>query len=146
MPLREPFAIYTAASNLEAHLLCGLLRDSGIEAAAIDDVSQVGWWIGGLASQLYRPKVWIERTDIERARLILEEYERQASERRAADRSLDLSTGERIPVTCEACGIQSEFPAAQKGSVQNCPKCQAFVDVGDDQDITGWDETEVDKT
>ncbi len=141
MPLREPFAIYIAASNLEAHLLCGLLMNSGIEAAVIEDVSQVAWWVGGIASQLHTPKVWIERSDIERAKPILEEYERRASERRAADRQDGRSADEPILVACEECGAQSAFPAAQQGSVQNCPKCDAYVDVGDTEEFEEWKET-----
>jgi hypothetical protein len=142
MSLRNPFAVYTAASNLEAHVLCGLLADSGIEAAVVEDVSQMGTWIGGIASQLHIPKVWIERTDIERAKPILEEYERRASERRALERQNDTSAGGALLVTCDECGAQTSFPAAQKGSVRNCPKCGAFVDVGDD----GEEFEEVDET
>lgn len=141
MTLREPVAVYTAASNFEAHLLCGQLIDSGIEAAVVEDVSQVGVWIGGLATQLHKPKVWIERTDVERARPILDEYEHRASERRAADDRKNLTADGPILVTCEECGTQSAFPAVQKGSVQNCPKCDAYVDVGDDLEIEGWNET-----
>ena len=33
-----------------------------------------------------------------------------------------------------------KFPAAQKGTVQNCPHCKAYVDVGDDAGLEGWDE------
>jgi len=85
-------------------------------------------------------KVWIERTDAERARPILAEYEQRTSERRVADRRNDLAASEPILVTCDECGTQSEFPAAQKGSVQNCPKCYAYVDVGEDIEFEGWDE------
>ncbi len=84
MALRDPFAAYTAGSNVEAYLVCGLLQDEGIQAAVIEDVSQVGVWLGGLASQLHKPQVWIERADIEQARPVIEEHER--AQRRAPSR------------------------------------------------------------
>lgn len=140
MALRNPVAAYIAASNMEAHLLKNLLIDAGIEAAVEEDVSQIGVWWGGLASQLHRPKVWIEQADADRAAPVLEEFERQESERRLAERQ-PFTTAERpIRVTCEECGAESEFPTAQQGTVQFCPKCAAYVDVGDDQPGFDWEE------
>jgi hypothetical protein len=40
MPFRDPFAAYNAASNIEAHLVCNLLTEAGIEAVVIEDVSR----------------------------------------------------------------------------------------------------------
>lgn len=138
MALRDPFAAYNAASNVEAHVVCGLLVDAGVEAMVIEDVSQVGVWLGGLVSEIHKPQVWIERADIPRAKPVLDEYERRAAERRGADRT--AATGEPVEVVCEECGKRSNFPAAQAGSVQRCPHCRAYVDVGDDPGPEGWDE------
>lgn len=38
----------------------------------------------------------------------------------------------RVDVRCEECGKETKFPAAERGSVQNCPHCGAYVDVGED--------------
>lgn len=140
MALQDPFAAYTAATNLEAQFLCGLLIYAGIEAMVIEDVSRVGEWMGGTVSEIHRPQVWIERTDIERARPVLTDYEQRAADRRAADHGTSKITGPPVEVVCEQCGKRSEFPAAQLGSVQNCPQCGAYVDVGDDVAFDGWDE------
>ncbi len=87
MSLRDPFAAYTAGSNFEAHLVCGLLQDTGIQAVVIEDVSQVGVWIGGTIAGIHKPQVWIEKADIERARPVLTGRERRGNtERRAAER------------------------------------------------------------
>jgi hypothetical protein len=139
MDLRDPVAAYTAVSNTEAHLICDLLRNAGIPAAAMEDVSGVGLWLGGTLAGIHKPQVWVERADLDRARPVLTEYERQATERRAAER------GEReamppVVVVCEECGKESQFPAAQQGTVQSCPHCHAYVDVGDDVGLEGWDE------
>jgi hypothetical protein len=133
MALQDPFAAYNAASNVEASIVCGLLQDAGIEAMVIEDVSQAGIWVGGFAGEIHKPQVWIERADIDRAKPVLDEYERRAAERRKP------GTGEPIEVTCEECGKKSTFPASQKGTVQTCPHCNAYVDVGDDVGFDGWD-------
>jgi hypothetical protein len=142
MALRDPFAAYNAGSNVEAHLVSGLLQDAGIQAVVIEDVSQVGVWMGGTISELHKPQVWVERADIERARPVLEEYDRRSAERSLAKLDGD---GSPIEVECEKCGKRSEFPASQLGSVQNCPHCLAYVDVGDEVGFEGWDETPEDE-
>jgi hypothetical protein len=139
MALRDPFAAYNAGSNVEAHIVCGLLQDAGIEALVIEDVSQVGVWAGGTVAELHKPQVWIERADIDRARPVLTDYERRSAERRAAERG-EREAGPPVEVVCEECGKRCEFPAAQKGTVQNCPHCRAYVDVGDEVGFEGWDE------
>ncbi len=128
MPLRDPFAAYNASSNLEAHMVCGLLQDAGIEAMAIEDNSQAGLWVGGTLAEIHKPQVWIERSDIERASAILTDYDRRSTER------LSGKQGLAVDVVCEKCGKQSTFPAVQSGTVQNCPHCRAYIDVGDDED------------
>ena len=139
MAFRDPFAAYNAGSNVEAHVVCGLLQDAGVESLVVEDVSAVGWgWAGPLA-EVHKPQVWIERDDIERARPVLTDYERRNAVRRAAERG----GGEAAPpveVTCEECGRRSEFPAAQTGTVQSCPHCRAYVDVGVGVELEGWDE------
>jgi hypothetical protein len=135
MAFRDPFAAYNAANNLEAHLVCNLLNEAGVEAVVIEDVSQVGVWIGGVVSEIHKPQVWIERANIGRAKPVLDEYER-----RMVGQSGESTEGPPVKVTCEECGQISSFPATQKGSVQNCPHCQAYVDVGDEAQIEEWDQ------
>jgi Putative prokaryotic signal transducing protein len=123
MTLQDPFAAYTPRNNLEAHLVCRLLRDAGIEAWAIEDLSsENGTGMGGV------PQVWIERTDIERARPVLIEYDRWNAQRRVAEGGTH-DAGARVEVVCEECGERSMFPAAQTGTTQSCPSCHAYVDV-----------------
>ncbi len=141
MALRDPFAAYNASSNVEAHMICGVLIDAGIEAVVIEETPQPGaWGWAGALSEMHKPQVWIERADIERAVPVLTDYEKRAAERRAADQGTSGVTGPPIEVVCEECGKRSEFPAVQKGSVQSCPHCRAYVDVGDDVGFEGWDE------
>ncbi len=140
MALRDPISAYNASSNVEAHMVCALLLDAGIEAVVVEETPQAGaWgWVGPL-SEMHKPQVWIERADIVRAGPILTDYEKRLAERRAADQGASGEAGPPIEVVCEECGKRSEFPAAQKGSDQNCPHCRAYVDVGDDVGFEGWD-------
>lgn len=45
-----------------------------------------------------------------------------------------------VQVTCEECGKASSFPAAQRGTVQDCPHCGASVDVEADVFSGEWSE------
>ena len=72
MGLRDPVAVYNAANNLEAHLVQQALDAADIEAFVIEDVSQVGAWVGGLMPEIHKPQVWVERADIQRAKPVLE--------------------------------------------------------------------------
>jgi hypothetical protein len=54
------------------------LRDAGIDAVAIEDVSNSGEFGP-------KPQVWINRSDLERARPVLRECDRVLSERRPVE-------------------------------------------------------------
>ena len=75
MTLHDPYKAYAPSSNVEAHLVVGALRDAGIDAVAIEDVSNSGEFGP-------KPQVWINRSDLERARPVLRECDRVLSERR----------------------------------------------------------------
>ena len=137
MAFRDPFAAFNAVSNLEAHFVCAILTDASIGAYVIEDISQVGVWLGGHVAEVHKPQVWIDRIDIERAGPLLAEYDRQNAERRLQKGS-DTEIGEPIVVTCEACGKLSEYPARRKGTVQNCLWCRAYVDVDDEPGSDDW--------
>src|SRR6187200_2178746 len=96
MALRDPVAVYNAASNVEAHLVQNALVSGGVEAHVTEDVSQVGTWAFGLIPELHKPQVWVERADIARAKPILEGYERRSAELR--NREADEETSSRPPV------------------------------------------------
>ena len=135
MALDGPIAAYNAATNLEAQLILNILTAAGIEAAVVADMSPAGFWSFGVLPQIHRPQVWINRPDMDRAKPILEDYMRRADERRTAD-----AAAPPIEVVCEECGKSSSFPGNQNGTVQDCPHCGAFVDVGDEVAFDEWDE------
>jgi hypothetical protein len=124
--MRDPVAVYTAAGNVEAHVVCNALIQSGINATAVEDVSTAGLWMFGVMPQIHKPQVWIERCDVDQAKAVLDEYERRIATQRQA-----LEASDPIYVTCEECGERSSYPATQRGTVQDCTHCYAFVDVDD---------------
>ncbi len=123
MPLRDPISAYNANNNLEAHWVCEVLLQAGIESQVVEDNSQVGLWLGGTLPEIHKPQVWIERTEADRAAPILADFDRRSSQRNHA------KSGSPIEVQCEHCGQQTVFPVALKDSVQRCSHCHTFVDV-----------------
>jgi len=125
LAFREPLAAYNAATNLEAHMVCDLLLEAGIDAMVIEDVSQVGVAVTGMIAEIHKPQIWIERADAERAGPILAEYERKGAERRSG-------AGEAIYATCDECQKRSAFPGSMRGMVETCPHCGGYLDVEPD--------------
>jgi hypothetical protein len=125
MSLKNPVAVYTAASNLEAHLICNVLNDAGLEAYCLEDGNMAGFSMLGAMPEIHRPQVWVEQEDVERAQPVLLDYEMRQAERRAAEAATSLP----IRIVCEECGQQNLFDYELHGSVQTCVHCGAYVDV-----------------
>lgn len=138
MALRDPIALYTAVTTLEASVLCQILTSSGIEAHVVEDVSISGQWTFGLLPQIHKPQVWIERADVAAAQPIITSYERAE-----AGKTAQHNDDAPIKVVCEECEKELEFPATQRGALETCVHCGAYVDVGE-VEMEGWDDDEPD--
>ncbi|TWU11331.1 hypothetical protein CA54_01370 [Symmachiella macrocystis] len=142
MALNDPVAVYNAAKNTEAQNVCFALEQSGIEAHIIEDVSPGGMWAFGTLPEIHKPQVFVEKTDVERAVPIIEEFEQTQCKRRG-EGSDDAAVSETVEAECEGCGRRTEFPAAKIGTVETCPHCGEYLDVGgDDDDEFDWSEEE----
>lgn len=128
MPLKDPIAAYNAASNTEAAVVQRFLESLGVEAFAVEDNSLVGHWMFGNLPEIHKPQVWINRSDAERAAELLTEFERGKTERDAERKAEEPKT---ITAQCEDCGKSTQFPGSLNGTVQDCPHCGSFVDVGE---------------
>lgn len=133
MALKHPVAVYTASSNLEAHVICEMLREAEIEAAVVEDESRAAAWMFGNLPGIHKPQVWVEETDVERVRPLLAEFERRQSAEGSA-----VVEGAPILVVCEECRETTTFDASRRGHVEDCSHCGAYVDVGE-PDADGWD-------
>src|SRR4051794_17394034 len=103
-------------------MICRLLQESGVEAFAGEDVSTAGLWLGGTVPGIFGAGVFVSRADAERALDVIRAQERLVAERSTAE-------GAEVEATCEECGKKASFPAAQRGTVQDCPHCGAMIDV-----------------
>ncbi len=135
MALVDPVKIYVGTSNVQAQMICRLLEASGVEAFASEDCSPYGLWLGGTVAGVFDAGVFVSRADADRAIAIIREQERLEIER-------SRSRGAELETTCEECGQSITFPAAQRGTVQDCPHCGAFLDVGGTEPSGDWDESE----
>jgi len=133
MDLKDPVVVYTAASNLEAHVIVDMLTNNGISAHAVEDQSAVSLWQLGTISQFHKPKVWVDRSRAKDAAELIAEFEDKRNDRRQP-----ATSDETISSQCEECMQASDFPAAQNGTTQDCPHCGAFMDVGD----LKWDDAD----
>jgi hypothetical protein len=117
MAFQNPVAVYNASSNVEAQLLRSLLAEAGIEAFAIDDVSQAGAWVFGLLPEIHKPQVWVDRENVERAKIFIEDYDRHSGPEASNPQS---------PAYCYSCG------EAVEPGVPACPACGNALDWSDD--------------
>jgi hypothetical protein len=135
MELHDPVVVYTAADNAEAAHVCQMLTDAGIEAYFMADDPTTAGTALGLMPQIHKPRVWVDRQDVERAQPLLLEHERRVQERREGR---DQREGEPVVVTCDRCGERAAFPPEQRGTVQSCPSCGGYLDVGEEGHPEGW--------
>lgn len=126
MNLKDPIVAYVAEGNIEAHQIVDWLRSNGINAYAVEDNSGASLWALGPISQFHKPKVWVDKSDSHKAGLLLVQFEVRKNARRKG-----LDTAPPIESTCEECGETSAFAASLNGTTQDCPKCHAYMDVGE---------------
>lgn len=137
MPLDDPLALCTAANLPQARLLCSLLEQSGIRARVVEEVVPGEEPAGGLLPAILQPRLYVDRSLVHRAQQVLLAHARQAVDRRA-----NPPANGPIVIACEECGESSAFPGSTWGSVQTCPHCQAFMDIGEPDDLEGWETPE----
>jgi hypothetical protein len=118
----DPVAFYTAQNDAEAQLLANALLALGVKAHVKE-----GAWTGRT-----RVQVWVDRADIDKAKPVLDDFERHQAQRRIGGAD-EATAGPPLELVCEKCGRSATFPAAQRGSVQDCPHCGAYLDVGQDE-------------
>jgi ribosomal protein S27E len=121
MPYRDPSCVFVAENFGHADVVAGWLGAQGVSAEVMNRQT-----MGGLVSPLLTSSVGIEvwvldPTQAREAIRLLGEH--------AVERFTNKPTGQPLKVVCEDCGKASIFPGNQSGTVQNCPHCNAFLDV-----------------
>lgn len=141
MAISNPIAIYNAEDNIEAQLLCQHLEDNGVEAYAVMDEAVTGLWAFGKLPEIYKPQIWIDKSNREVAVTVLSEHEAELIKRRRASKARDRG-GDTIDAICEECGQTSTFAATKKGTTQDCQHCGAYMDVGEVEEFTEVPDTD----
>jgi hypothetical protein len=131
MAISDPVRVFRAATNMQAHLLCGYLEQNGIETHVLED-NPTHEWLFGLLPQVHKPEVCVDRCHVDDARSLVETFELE--ERQRNSQIISALQSEPVAVDCEECGKKSTFPASQLGTLQECSHCGAYVDVGEPAD------------
>jgi hypothetical protein len=128
---RDPRCVYVANSVGDADIVANWLGDAGIAAQVMDRSTLGGldgltpWSPLGISARGI--EVWV--LDAGNAGRALQLLEEQRAERAAR---LDANSDSApVSAVCEECGEISVFPAKQRGTVQNCPYCESYIDVED---------------
>jgi hypothetical protein len=118
---RDPKCVFVASNFGQAAIVAGWLEEHGIPADVMN-----GELVGGLGVPLLAGATGVEVRVVDAAQapeaiLLLGEH--------AVELLFNKQTGPPLEVLCEECGQTSTFPGQQRGSVQNCPHCNAHLDV-----------------
>ena len=107
-------------------MVAAYLEQEGIASHVMEDVSYISVTWAGTASQLVRPRLFVSRSDAERAVALIVEYERRQRPRTQPPGH----TTELVRADCGSCGREVSFPSAKEGTIQPCPACHEYMDVG----------------
>ncbi len=130
MVYRDPRCVFVSNNVGEAQVVATWLQAQGIDAEAMN-LSTLGGFEGltilspggtGTAGI----EVWVHNPDQapEAIALLTEHQERLAAEAAHAPQGPAF-----IDVVCEECGKRTTFPGKDRGSVETCPHCSAYLDV-----------------
>jgi len=127
---REQCCVFVGESFAEAETVAAFLNSEGVPASVIDPSAVGGMeglslMAGASAGGL---EVWVRNpTAAPYARQLLADHVSELHTSRERQTGL-------IQVDCEECGAMVKFPAEKAGTVQECPNCQAYLDVPDPDD------------
>jgi len=104
----------------EADIIATWLADRGIEAQVVDR-DNPGVLAFGLTDAEGIAICVTDEETAKKAQALLEEHDRE--------RAAQAESEGQVELACEECGAVSTFPASQRGTVQECSECGAYVDV-----------------
>ena len=130
MEFQKPSLAYTAEDNIEAQSVAQMLIANNVAAYAVEDNAGASLF-GSLTQD--NPKVFVEEADLQKALELVAQF---TENKVAASKSESEAPARPILAECEECNASSVFPGEANGTTQICPKCQAYMDVGD----LGWGE------
>ncbi len=132
MTYRDPRCVMVADSFGAAAVVVSWLEKHDIQAEVMNQSTSEALsaiYVGGVSSNGI--EVWVlDSEQVPRAIELLAEQEMLRTTRTAARQAI----GEPIDALCEDCGTATTFPPEMAGTVQDCPNCGAYLDVGEEED------------
>jgi hypothetical protein len=114
MVLDEPVKVYDAWNSLQAQFLHDLLADRGVSARVASDAIET--LSGKIPFQKATCPVWVMAADLQRARVIVAEYEDRLAGRVSADaesaRPYCYHCGQPVEAgrsSCPSCGLELDW-------------------------------------
>jgi hypothetical protein len=121
MPYRDPRCVFVAGNFGQADVVAAWLQGHGIPAEVMNRET-MGGFVSPVLMGVTGVEVWVmDPASASEAIRLLGEH--------ALELVTQKPTGLPVEVVCEECGNTSTFPAEERGSVQNCPHCGAYLDV-----------------
>jgi hypothetical protein len=119
----EPVVIRRTATVEEAQIIVAWLDEQGVEAVVVDQANP-GVFAFGVTDIEGIAIAVPDEESARRAESILAEHDREHAEATLPDTSI-----ERVDVVCETCKSTTTFTGEQRGTVQECSECGAYLDV-----------------
>lgn len=116
---RDLSCVYRARDVGEGDILVAWLAEQGIAAMVKNRFMAGTLQVSQIVAPLGIEVCVIDPTQADAARSLLSEH--------ATERVMNRDAA--IDATCEECGRTSRFTGAERGSVQSCPHCRAYLDV-----------------
>jgi hypothetical protein len=116
----ELYCIRRTATVEEADIIIAWLSDRGIEARVVDR-DNPGVLAFGLTDAEGIGICVADEKEAKKGAALLEEHDKEREAR-------DAAVGE-VEIECEECGTLLKFPASDRGTVQQCSECEAYVDI-----------------
>jgi hypothetical protein len=141
---RDPKCVYVADSMGLAEVVATWLAEQGFPAEVMNQATLGGlrgltpYALSGVSAD--GVEVWVQdAAHADDARKALAEQARRAAAEQAA-----REAAPPVEVVCEDCNQTSTFAGKERGSVQDCPHCGAYLDVPGDDDSgpSEWEKQE----
>lgn len=131
MIYRDPKCVHVADSLSEAESVVHFLKGQGLAAEVMNPATLGGLlgltWLSRTGVSANGLEVWVnDAADAPQALARLKEF--AAEQTRKAE---EKDAQGPVAADCEECDRTSTFPAAQRGTTQDCPHCGAYLDVPD---------------